>query len=306
MDGKHSDVQITTDDAGAGAIVSFPFDAAFVERFRLAFPRARWSDQLGAWRLPGTTAVRRVAIWLAHELPATFARADERGRDSFSFEPIVSPYLGVDGDIIVRTPYSRTAIAELRAVPWAWWSGEDKAWRIPFRSVDALRKRWATIEAAARRNEPDARKERSATAKTTPEYENTKASADERRRQRYPVPATMLPPTDRVLMSHDGPLVIVDITGEVVPAGIARQHYPWSAVHHDDLIWALWRRPTHDELVGTWPTRQEPEQSDFARGWWQPTLTELRAARRAARSLERAIETRKQGRASRSKGTETV
>lgn len=302
MGGELSDVRIMEGDDGRGAIVSFPFDAAFVERFRMAFPRARWSDRLRAWRLPGTTAARRVTRWLDRELPATFTNADERGRDSFSFEPIVSPYLSTDSEIIVRTPYSRTVVAELRAVPWAWWHGEDKAWHIPFRSVDALRERWAVIEAAAQRNEPEARKMRSAAAKSAPEYEGAKAKTNERRRQRYPVPATALPPLDRVLMSHEGPLVVMDVTGEIVPAEIARQHYPWSELRRDDLIWALWRRPTHDELIKAWPARRQPAADDFAQGWWQPTLSELRDARRAARSLERALETRKQGRSTPGKG----
>ena len=41
---EHNDIEIREDEGGLGAIVSFPFDAAFVERFREAFPRARWSD----------------------------------------------------------------------------------------------------------------------------------------------------------------------------------------------------------------------------------------------------------------------
>jgi hypothetical protein len=138
---EHNDIAIRGDEEGPGAIVSFPFDAAVTERFREAFPRARWSDQLSAWRLPGTTAMLRAARWLDRELPSAFPLADERGRDSFSFEPIVSPYLEAADDMIVRTPYSRTVVDELRAVPWAWWNGEDKAWHIPYRSAEELRRR---------------------------------------------------------------------------------------------------------------------------------------------------------------------
>jgi hypothetical protein len=47
------------------------------------------------------------------------AYADERGRDAFTFEPITSPYLEVGDDFVIRTPYSRTVITELREVPWA-------------------------------------------------------------------------------------------------------------------------------------------------------------------------------------------
>lgn len=295
-DRPHDDVEIRDDEEAPGAIVSFPFDAAVTERFREAFPRARWSERLGAWHLPGTTARRRAARWLDRELPRAFALADERGRDSFSFDPIVSPYLEAAAEIVLRTPYSRTVVAELRAVPWAWWNGEDKAWHVPFRSIDELRRRWPAIEAAARRNEPEARRQRREAAKSAPGYEDRKAMAAERRRRRYPVPASQLPPPDRVLMSHDGPLVVIEVTGEVVPAATAARHYPWSSGLSDDLIWASWRRPTHEELVRAWPARHPPTPAAHLRGWWQPTLEELRVARRTARSLERARETRRAGR----------
>lgn len=289
---EHNDIAIRDDDEGPGAIVSFPFDAAVAERFREAFPRARWSDQLSAWRLPGTTAMLRAARWLVRELPSAFDVADERGRDSFSFEPIISPYLEAEGELIVRTPYSRTVVDELRAVPWAWWNGEDKAWHVPYRSVDELRKKWPVIEAAAERSEPEARRQRREAAKSAPEYEDTKATASERRRRRYPVPASELPPLDRVLMSHEGPLVILEVTGELVPKETGIRHYPWSSELFDDLVWASWRRPTHEELVRAWPARRPTTPDAFQRGWWQATIEELRAARRAAKSVERAQETR--------------
>lgn len=290
---EHNDIQIRDDEEGPGAIVSFPFDAAAVERFRRAFPRARWSEHLAAWRLPGTTAMRRAERWFARELPRAFAPADERGRDSFSFEPIVSPYLQAADEMIVRTPFSRTIVDELRAVPWAWWNGEDKAWQVPYRSVDELRRRWPAIEAAAQRSEPEARRQRREAARSAPDYEEAKATAAERRRRRYPVPATELPPPDRVLMSHEGPLVVLEVTGEIVPAETAARHYAWSSELFDDLVWALWRRPTHEELIRAWPARRPTTTNAFQRGWWQPTIQELRAARRAARSVERARETRK-------------
>lgn len=295
---EHNEIEIREDQEGRGAIISFPFDAALIERFREAFPRARWSDQLSAWRLPGTTALLRAARWLDRELPRAFTLAEERGRDSFSFEPIVSPYLEAADEIVVRTPYSRTIVEELRAVPWAWWNGEDKAWHIPYRSVDELRNRWPVIEAAAERSEPEARKQRREAAKSAPEYEDIKATEAERRRRRYPVPASDLPPFDRVLMSHTGPLVILEVTGEVVPAETAARHYPWSSGLSDDLVWASWRRPTHTELVKAWPARRPTASGDFLRGWWQPTIEELRVVRRAAKSLERARETRRVGRPS--------
>lgn len=295
---EHDDVEIRDDEEGSGAIVSFPFDAALVERFREEFPRARWSERLAAWRIPGTTAMLRAARWLDRELPSAFAVADERGRDSFSFEPIVSPYLEAADEIVVRTPYSRTIVEELRAVPWAGWNGEDTAWHIPYRSVDELRNRWPVIEAAAERSEPEARRQRREAAKSAPEYEVIKATEAERRRRRYPVPASKLPPLGRVLMSHAGPLVILEVTGELVPKETAARHYPWSSGLSDDLVWALWRRPTHDELVKAWPARRPTAPGALLRGWWQPTIEELRVVRRAAKSLERAQETRRTSRPS--------
>jgi len=62
-------------------------------------------------------------------------------------------------------PVSRTVVAELQAVPWAWWDGDAKAWRVPFRSVKELKERWPAIEAAPaetspRRGEKDETNER--------------------------------------------------------------------------------------------------------------------------------------------------
>lgn len=253
---------------------------------------------MGAWRLPGTTALRRAARWLYRELPTAFALDDERGRDSFSFEPIVSPCLEAGDEIVVRTPYSRTVVEELRAIPWAWWNGEDKAWQVPFRSIEELRKRWPAIEADAERSEPEARRQRREAAKSQPEYEDVKATVAERRRRRYPVPASELLPADRVLMSHERPLVVLEMPGELVPADTARQHYSWCSGQPDDLGWALWRRPTHEELVRTWAGRRPTPPDALLREWWQPTLEELRSARRSAKSLERAQETRRMPRSS--------
>ena len=142
------------DDGTPGATAAFPFDRLTVERFRSAFPRARWRDDLRAWFVPGQTAGRRLDRWLGREMSGVLAHADERGRDAFAFEPVESRYLEAAEELRVRTPYSRTVVDALRAVPWAWWDGELKAWRIPFRSWEELRKRWPEIEAAARRSEP--------------------------------------------------------------------------------------------------------------------------------------------------------
>jgi len=121
-----------------------------------------------------------------------------------------------------------------------------------------------------------------------------RAKSRERQRHRYPVLADQLPPGDRPLMSHAGALVFTEVTGELVDEESLHQHYLWSAGATGDFVWASWRRPGHDELVRTWPARQPASGAELARGWWQPTVEELRDARRKARSLERAQATRRQ------------
>ncbi len=143
-----------------GATTEFAYDRMTVERFRSAFPRARWNEERRAWFVPGKTAGKRIAKWLARENESLELHADSKGRDAYIFEPISSRYLEFAEDIRVRTPYSRTAVEHLRSIPWARWDDELRVWRVPFRSYEALRREWPAIEAAARRNEPDERKRR--------------------------------------------------------------------------------------------------------------------------------------------------
>jgi hypothetical protein len=276
-----------------GATAAFPYDRMTVERFRSAFPRARWRDDLRAWFVPGTTAERRLNRWLGRELSGVLAYADDRGRDAFAFEPIKSPYLEVADDLRVRTPYSKTVVAELRAVPWAWWDGDMKVWRVPFRSWEELRRHWPVIEDGARRNEPEERQKRRLARKGSPEQGEAAARAVERRRHRYPVPAEPLPPLNRVVMTHQGAVIFTDITGELVEEAIANRYYAGVAGADTTLVWASWCKPSHTELVETWPSRRQTGASDVARGWWQPTIEELRAERSKARSIERAQNTRR-------------
>lgn len=271
-----------------GAVARFPYDRMTVQRFREAFPRARWREDLGAWFVPGTTAERRLHAWRGREWTGVLAFADDRGRDAFAFEPIDSPYLDATDDLLVRTPYSRSVVEALRSVPWASWDGAAKAWRVPFRSLDALRQHWPAIEAAARHAEPEERRKRRDARRASPEHAEDVAAASERRRRRYPVPDTALPPLDRVLMSHAGVLVFTAVTGELVDPAIAARFYPGVAAGDAGLVWADWRRPDHAELVAAWPARTPPSPAEEARGWWQPVLEVLRAERRRAASRERA------------------
>jgi len=128
-----------------GAVAVFPYDRMTVEHFREKFPRARWSDERKAWFVPGNTARRRIDRWLAREAEQFDVHADLKGRDAYEFEPIISPYLEVANDLRVRTPYSRSVLAELRAIPWAHWDDNLRLWRVPFRSYEELRRRWSSI-----------------------------------------------------------------------------------------------------------------------------------------------------------------
>ena len=282
-------------DGAPGATVAFPYDRRTVERFREAFPRARWRDDLGAWFVPGKTAEQRLGAWMSREWSGVLAYADQRGRDAHTFEPITSPYLEVGDDLVVRTPYSRTVVAELRAVSWARWNPDSKAWHVPFRSFEELRRRWPAIEEAARRAEPSERRKRQEDRKASPEHEDRQAEAAERRRHRYPVPEDAPPPPDRVLMTHAGPVVFETMTGELVEPTIAARHYPGVIPGSAALIWAAWRRPSHAELVQVRPARTPPDLGDLGRGWWQPTIEVLREERRKAASLKRALATRRAG-----------
>jgi hypothetical protein len=243
--------------------------------------------------VPGTRAERRLSRWASREWSGVLAFADQRGRDAFAFEPIASPYLEVADGFVVRTPYSRTVIAELREVPWAAWDPAIRAWRVPFRSFEALSRRWSAIEAAARLAEPEERRRRAESRRASPEGEERRAGEAERRRRRYPVPEDALPPAGRVLMTHAGCVVFEEVSGEIAEPGIAARFYPGVAAGPTALVWAAWRRPGHAELVETWPARTPPAAPDLARGWWQPTIEELREERRKAASLERARRTRR-------------
>lgn len=286
-----AEIEIRRGEDGAGAIVSFPYDASLVERFRASFPKARWSDGEQAWFVPGTTADRRVGNWLQRELPDPLAFADERGRDAFAFDPIESRYLEADGDLVVRTPYSRTVIELLRGVPWALWDRDERVWRVPFRSLEDLRERWLAIEFAAQRAEPSERKRRRETLKSSPQFAEIRECEAERRRRRYSVPSSDLPPPGRPVMTAIGIVVVTGSDGELADRTAISKSYPHTKAD-DGHIWVLWRSPSLEELVRTWPARRQPDEGELARGWWQPTLDDLRPARRKARSIERAIATR--------------
>lgn len=279
-----------------GIEAQLPYDRAMVERLMATFPRARWREAEGVWFIPGTTAERRLTRWLADQLPPGGDHGDAKGRDAYEFDPIESPYLEIGDDLRVRTPYSRTVVDQMHGIPWSRWDAETRTWHVPFRSYDELWRRWPEIEAAARRNEPEERRRRRL-AEWTPERQRRAAIlAAERRRHRYPVLAGDLPPPDQPVMTERfGMLVFTEIDGEIAdvpdPAGIYAHADPAAG----DYVWAAWRRPGLEELIGVWPARVEAGPAERARGWWRPTREELRQARREARVRDRLRERRRPG-----------
>jgi hypothetical protein len=274
------------DEHPAIETISFAFDRMTVARFRKTFPNARWSDALQAWTVPGSTARRRVDRWLASEADRQGPFEQERGRDAFEFEPILSPYLDViPTGFRIRTPYSRIAVDELRQIPFARWNGDEKAWEVPYASYDDLQHRWEAIEEGARKAEPEERQKRAEARKGTEEEAKAKRRTSERRKKRLPVPSNDLPPLERpVCTAAYGIVVFTAIIGELVnPEGVV-EHHPNA---DDEHVWAGWRAATLEELVHTWPARTEPGEYERLRGWWQPTLEELRGARTTAKSRER-------------------
>jgi hypothetical protein len=124
----------------------------------------------------------------------------------------------------------------------------------------------------------------------TPEQREAAARAAERRRRRYPLPDDPLPPLDRVVMTTAGAVIFTEITGELADSDTAARFYPEISQACLSLVWETWRKPTLKELVKAWPARRQPDLRDRACGWWQLSIDELRAKRRAAASRERALQ----------------
>lgn len=264
-----------------GALVVFPYDRELVRRFRRSFPRARWREAEG-WFVPGVRAAARLDAWVSRELAALDAHADAKGRDDFAFDPFASDYLEVADDMIVRTPYSRTVVELLRAIPWARWDPLIRAWRVPFRSVAELRHRWSDIEAAARRNEPEARRARA--AERPPDLLARRRQAD-RRKQRYPVPIDRPPPLAVPIATLFGVVILEGSDGEV-PTASEVAAYPFAAGSPDRHVWAFWRPPSFREL---WALEPAPEPASAVSGWWPPTTADIEETRaRLGRALRRS------------------
>jgi hypothetical protein len=277
-----------------GAVVAFPYDRELVQRFRETFPRARWRDEEACWFVPGTTAPERLDAWLSRELEALDRHADAKGRDAFAFDPLRSPYLQVGDDLRVRTPYSRTVVEIMRAIPWARWDPQERIWRVPLRSYDALRARWPTLEEAARRNEPEVRRRRREERKGEPRDPAALALERERRQKRYPVPGDDLPPLGRpVAVFAFGVVVFEDLGDDLFGRDAVPVAYPHVTEEGPSYVWSRWRLPTFREIAAARPRRNgEDGQGRSDRGWWWPDRGELDERRRILRRTERAREAR--------------
>ena len=91
------------------------------------------------------------------------------------------------------------------------------------------------------------------------------------------LPSEYLPLLERpLIMEGYGILAFTEVSGK-----------PHAALGMFNYVWDRWRAPTLAELVAPWAARHEPKLMQRSRGWWQPTLSELRLARQRARSVER-------------------
>ncbi|MBY5312863.1 hypothetical protein GR210_08770 [Rhizobium leguminosarum] len=146
--------------------------------------------------------------------------------------------------------YSTTVVDKLRKIPFSRWDSDLKLRHVPFRSYDDLRQA------------------------------KLKARSAERKCRHYPLANDDLPPVGRLVAISYGIVIFTDITGELVDLETVAEFYPGAT---EDDVWGLWRKPTLDELIGTWPSKTAaPEGAE----WWQPTIEELRQVRRAARWQE--------------------
>lgn len=243
--------------------------------------------------MPGTTAARRLAAWTAQELETLDRHADERGRDAFVFEPLESPYLTVADDLRVRTPYSRTIVEALRSIPWARWDPGERIWRVPFRSYEELKARWPEIEEAARRNEPEARRKRREAQKAEASDEANLIQT-ERRRRRYPVPSSDLPPLGcPVATANWGVVVFEAIDVAPLAAQPAVGLYPHVQGDVSRYVWAHWRMPTLQEIYRTRPPRKDEEPGGKSTsGWWWASREDLQERARKLREVERVQRSR--------------
>jgi hypothetical protein len=84
-----------------------------------------------------------------------------------------------------------------------------------------------------------------------------------------------LPPLGRPVAISYGIVIFTEVTGELVDREVVSEFY--SGVTNDH-VWGLWRVPTLEELVHTWPATVLANDGSE---WWLPTIEDLRPARRS-------------------------
>lgn len=136
------------------AIAKFEYDPERVQRFKQAFPKAKFNPTTKEWSVAGVTAQKRIDKWVALDADATAKTvlAEAKARDAAAFDGIKvnHPYVtaGKTG-YAVRTPYDPALVKILKGLPGARWNPATKAWDVPMRSADALNARLPDIEKIA-------------------------------------------------------------------------------------------------------------------------------------------------------------
>jgi hypothetical protein len=68
-------------------------------------------------------------------------------------------------------------------------------------------------------------------------------------------------------MTHGGCRVFEEVAGELAKSVIVDRFHAGVCAGSAARVWARWRRPTHAELVRTWPARTPPSPAELTRGW---------------------------------------
>lgn len=174
----------------------------------------------------------------------------------------------------------------MKQVPFASWDRQRRVWSVAYRSYEVLRRHWSQIEAAAMRNEPEERRKRQAQRRGSAQDLASRSRSAERRRRRYPLFPDDLPPLGRPVMTLAyGIVVFTGSDSEAVDLETLASQYTNIPVA-DHYVWGHWRSATLDELIRTWPARAGSKSEAESGIWWQPTIDELRAARKAARASQ--------------------
>jgi len=265
--------------------MDLPHDRMTVERFREAFPRARWSERRKAWFVPGRTAEKRISRWLAEIEAEAEAFADDKGRDAFAFDPIESRYLKAGtAALLIRTPYpKRSSPKSARSVTPARTlidvCGACLTGHTSISGTDGRLSKASPLEVSRRQERSD--EKRSVELKKT-RLPRRGAGSEAASAIRFPpIRYRSCPgnfhPYRRYRLCRSG-------RGIADAETVHAFYFPPDAGR--DYVWVAWRTGKLEELVTAWPAPSGSTAEERHRGWYLPTLDELRVARRDARSRE--------------------